>query len=150
MNTTPNPSLSSLKPCSTKGSSQVERGIRLKYRTEKLILIVHARVTHARATRKRISTKLQNPRLNRISFHTFRHWKATQEYHKTKNILYVMELLGHRDIKTTMFYTHLVDFHDDQYHVAIARTLEEDKNLLAEGWEFVTERDTIKIYRKPK
>jgi integrase len=103
-----------------------------------------------RRYRKRIALKLQNPRLNRISFHTFRHWKATQEYHKTKNILYVMELLGHRDIKTTMIYTHLVGFHDDQYHVAIARTLEEDKNLLAEGWEFITERDAIKIYRKPK
>ena len=103
-----------------------------------------------RRYRKRIAQKLQNPRLNRISFHTFRHWKATMEYRKTKNILYVMELLGHRDIKTTLIYTHLVDFHDDQYHVAIAKSLEQDKELLAEGWDFVTERDAVKIYRKPK
>jgi hypothetical protein len=29
----------------------------------------------------------------------FRHWKATMEYHKTKDILHVMRLLGHKNIK---------------------------------------------------
>ena len=33
-------------------------------------------------TRKRLANKLQNPRLDRIHFHTFRHWKATMEYQK--------------------------------------------------------------------
>lgn len=40
--------------------------------------------------RKTIAVKLQNPRLLRITFHTFRHWKATMEYHKTKDILHIM------------------------------------------------------------
>jgi integrase len=43
---------------------------------------------HIRASfcnmRKAISQRLQNPRLMRISFHTFRHWKATSLYHQTK------------------------------------------------------------------
>ena len=56
---------------------------------------------------------MQNPRFNRISFHTFRHWKATTEYHKTKDILHVKELLGHKSIKNTLIYTHLVDFEED-------------------------------------
>lgn len=59
--------------------------------------------------RKRIAKKLQNPRLLRITFHTFRHWKATMEYHKTKDILHVMQLLGHRNIKNTLIYTQLVN-----------------------------------------
>lgn len=51
--------------------------------------------------RKRIAEKLRNPRIKLISLRTFRHWKATIEYHKTKDILYVKELLGHRNIKNT-------------------------------------------------
>jgi len=50
------------------------------------------------ASRKRAAKKLGNPRLMRITFHTFRHCKATMEYHKTKNLLYVKEFLGHRKV----------------------------------------------------
>ena len=42
-----------------------------------------------RRQRKRIAHKTGNPRLLRITFHTLRHWKATVEYAKTKDILYV-------------------------------------------------------------
>ena len=55
-------------------------------------------------TRKCLAHKLQNPRLLRITFHTFRHWKATMEYHKTKDILYVKNLLGHKKIENTEIY----------------------------------------------
>jgi hypothetical protein len=44
--------------------------------------------------RKRIALKLRNPRLLKISFVTLRHWKATMEYAKTKDVLHVMRLLG--------------------------------------------------------
>ncbi|MBS7649374.1 tyrosine-type recombinase/integrase, partial [Candidatus Bathyarchaeota archaeon] len=101
-----------------------------------------------RRYRNRMAQKLQNPRLNRITFHTFRHWKATMEYHRTKDILHVMETLGHRDIKTTLIYTQLVSFEGDEYYVKTSRTLEEDKELLEAGFEYVTERDGVKIYRK--
>jgi integrase len=55
--------------------------------------------------RKRTATKLANPRINQITFHTFRHWKATMEYHKTKDILHVIRILGHKNIKNTLIYT---------------------------------------------
>jgi integrase len=42
--------------------------------------------------------RLQNPRIARIGFKTLRHFKASMEYHKTKDILYVMCILGHKDI----------------------------------------------------
>jgi len=60
--------------------------------------------------RKRISQKLHNPRILKISFQTMRHWKATTEYHKTKNILHVKEMLWHRRISSTLIYTHLINF----------------------------------------
>ncbi|MEM3629154.1 MAG: tyrosine-type recombinase/integrase [Candidatus Bathyarchaeia archaeon] len=50
--------------------------------------------------RKRIAFRLGNPRLLRISFHTLRHWKATMEYHRTKDILHVMQMLGQETSKT--------------------------------------------------
>lgn len=52
--------------------------------------------------RNSISEKLQNPRIRRIHFHTLRHWKATMEYHKTKDILHFMKILGHRNIQTRL------------------------------------------------
>ena len=55
-------------------------------------------------SRKKLSSKLQNPRLKRISFHTFRHWKATTLYHETKDPLYVKEFLGHKKLDTTLLY----------------------------------------------
>jgi integrase len=54
--------------------------------------------------RKRLAAKLQNPRLLRMSFHTLRYWKATMEYHRTKAILYVKRLLGHREVRNTEIY----------------------------------------------
>ena len=46
--------------------------------------------------RWRTAQKLQNPRMERITFKTLRHFKATMEYHRTKDILHVMQLLGHK------------------------------------------------------
>jgi integrase len=103
-----------------------------------------------RKYRNRMAWKLQNPRLKQISFHTFRHWKATMEYHKTKDILYVMELLGHRDIKTTLIYTQLIQFESDEYHSAVAKTVEEARSLIEAGFEYICDMDGIKLFRKRK
>jgi len=102
--------------------------------------------------RRYIAQKLANPRLNKITFHTFRHWGATMLYHKTKDILYVKQQLGHKCIENTMVYTQLVNFESDDYHVAHAKTLAEEDKLIEAGFEFVRydEREQIAIYRKRK
>jgi len=100
--------------------------------------------------RNKIAYKVENPRLKRITFHTLRHWFGTMEYHKTKNILHVQERLGHRSITSTLIYTHLVNFEGDEYHTATSKSLKEDEELLKAGFEYVTERDEVKIYRKRK
>ncbi len=41
------------------------------------------------------------------SFLSFRHWKATREYHKTRDLIHVQEVFGHADIKSTMAYINL-------------------------------------------
>jgi len=101
--------------------------------------------------RKRMASKLQNPRLTKITFHTFRHWKATMEYHKTKDILHVMQLLGHRDINTTLLYTQLVSFESDDYHSAVAKTTEKAEQLVEAGFEYVcTTPQDVMLFRKRK
>lgn len=101
--------------------------------------------------RKRMSFKLKNPRLLRITFHTFRHWKATIEYHRTKDILYVMETLGHKNIKNTLIYTQLVNFESDEWHSATAKTTEEAQKLIDAGFEYVcTTPEETMLFRKRK
>jgi len=100
--------------------------------------------------RKRIANKLKNPRIERITFHTLRHFFGTMEYHKTKDILHVQERLGHRSITSTLIYTHLLNFEGDDYHVRTAKSLKEDEESLKVGFEYVTDRDEVKIYRKRK
>jgi len=104
--------------------------------------------------RKRLAHKLDNPRLLEISFHTFRHWKATMEYHKTKDILHVKQLLGHRKIDSIMIYINLesVLFYtqNNEFHVKTAETQAEIEGLLEVGFEYVTEMEDYKLFRKRK
>lgn len=102
--------------------------------------------------RKRITQTLQNPRLKQIHFHTLRHWKATMEFHRTKNILYVKQILGHKKLENTELYTHLINFESDEWHVAHASDIDEESKLLEAGYEYVrySAKDSIAIYRKRK
>ena len=100
--------------------------------------------------RKRLAKKLQNPKLNQITFHTFRHWKATMKYHRTKDILHVKQLLGHRNIQSTLIYTQLVSFEGDEYHVKVAKTVNEACELAKAGFDYFTTMDDAQIFRKRK
>jgi len=100
--------------------------------------------------RNQLADKLQNPRLKQIHFHTFRHWKATVEYQKTRNILHVKYLLGHKRLENTEIYTHLIEFENDEYNVATAKNVEEAKQLIESGFEYVTDMEGIKLFRKRK
>jgi len=57
--------------------------------------------------RRRTANKLKNPRIAEINYHSLRHWNATDLYHKTKDIVFVMKHLGHRDIRNTLIYIDL-------------------------------------------
>jgi integrase len=100
--------------------------------------------------RRQLAKRLQNPRLDGITFRTFRHFKATMEYHRTKDILHVMQLLGHRSIKNTLVYTHLVDFGGDEFVCKAAKNVEEAKVLVETGFDYVTDIDCMKLFRKRK
>ncbi len=102
--------------------------------------------------RKTAARKLINPRLLEISFHTMRHWKATMEYHKTRDILHVKEVLGHKCIENTMIYIDmekaLFREGNEDFIVKAAANLDEACKLLEVGFEYVCEMDGKKLFRK--
>lgn len=101
--------------------------------------------------RRQIAAKLCNPRLLQISFHTFRHWKATMEYAKTKDILHVMKMLGHKNIHNTLVYTQLVDFKHEEYVCKAVKDSDEASMLVETGFEYVcTTPDGVMLFRKRK
>ena len=44
----------------------------------------------------------------------------------------------------------MVHFKDDEFDVATATTVEEAKELLAVGFDYIAEKDGIMLLRKPK
>lgn len=100
--------------------------------------------------RNRLAKRLHEPELRRFRLYDLRHYFATMLYHNTKDILYVKEQLGHRRLENTLIYTHLIDFKDEEYVVRVAKTVKEACQLLEAGFEYVTDMDNVKLFRKRK
>ena len=61
-----------------------------------------------------------------------------------------MKMLGHKSIQNTLLYTQLVNFENDDYYSATAKTVEEAQKLVEAGFEFVCNIEEIKLFRKRK
>ncbi len=72
------------------------------------------------------------------------------EYHKTRDILHVKVVLGHKSLNRTMLYTQLISFKDDDFTVAVAYSEEETCKLVESGFEFVCDYGGNKVFRKRK
>jgi integrase len=105
-------------------------------------------------TRRRFAQELQNPRLQRISFYTFRHWKATMLYHETHDIVLVKEFLGHKTLDVTLLCIQiektLFRNEAENFIVKAAKETEEIQVLLEVGFEFVCQKDGLLFFRKRK
>jgi integrase len=100
--------------------------------------------------RNKLVEKLNDTTIKTIRLYDLRHFFATKLYHQTKDILYVKQQLGHRKLDTTLIYTQLIHFHDDEYTTAVADTINKARELLENGFEYVTDMDNLKIFRKRK
>lgn len=72
------------------------------------------------------------------------------DYHKTRDILHIMQLLGHKGIRNTLMYTQLVDFIEDEYIARVAHSEKEACLLIEAGFEFVCDYSANRIFRKRK
>lgn len=53
-------------------------------------------------------------------------------------------------LQSTLIYTHLVKFEDDKFTCRVARTLKEAESLIEAGFDYVTDMDGVKLFRKRK
>ncbi len=76
------------------------------------------------------------------------------EYHKTYDPDYVRRKLGHRSVLSTQIYINMEQLlfseNADEYHVKAASNLEEAMQLIEVGFEYITEVEGKKLFRKRK
>jgi len=104
-----------------------------------------------RQIRNGLAAKMNDPAFKRIRLNDLRHYFGTMIYAKTKDILYVKDQMGHSKIETTMIYTKLVAFpQEEEFICKAANTLQEASELIEAGFDYVTDVDTCKLFRKRK
>jgi hypothetical protein len=72
-------------------------------------------------------------------------------YGKTRDILYVKTLLGHKPINNTrkyIQYSNMLETKSDEWTCKVARTIEEASKLVESSFEYVTEMDGVKLLKK--
>jgi integrase len=102
-----------------------------------------------RHLRKRLAEKLQDPTLKNIRLYDFRHYFCTKKLQDLPTYN-VMRLMGHKKLETTQKYMHLLNLNDEEYICQGATTKKEAMQLIEAGFEYITEIDGTKLFRKRK
>jgi integrase/recombinase XerD len=105
-----------------------------------------------RNARHKLADNLNQPELRKIPMRNLRHYFATHTYDQTKDILLVKQLLGHKKLETTMFYTTLITFdQDDEYTCKATKDDKESTDLIEHGFQYVTTTPNgLMLFRKRK
>lgn len=102
-------------------------------------------------SRNRTAKKLGKPILKTIRLYDFRHYFATMLYARTRDILYVKQQMGHKRIEQTMRYTQYIQFETEENYICKTATdPKQISELIEHGFEYVTEQDGLKFFRKRK
>jgi hypothetical protein len=62
----------------------------------------------------------------------------------------LLNVLGHKNIKNTLVYTPLVNLEGDEYVSKVAWNLEEACKLVDAGFDYVTDVEGARLFRKRK
>jgi hypothetical protein len=71
-------------------------------------------------------------------------------YYTNGNVLIVKKLLGHKRVENTMKYIGMIHFNNDEFEITATTTVEEDKQAMIAGFQYVTERCGVKLWQRPK
>jgi hypothetical protein len=105
--------------------------------------------------REKAYKKLHNAELRKIELRNLRNYTGERFYKSLpiRDPIVLMRHLRHKKLETTMHYIRAIvlDYEeDDQWISRTSTTIEEDAKLVESGFQYVTERDGTKLYRKRK
>jgi integrase len=102
--------------------------------------------------RKQAAQIHNDPDLNKIPMKNLRNYSGAQYYLRyDKDAIGTMRHLRHKKLETTMHYLRAIVLDQEPEYVSrTAKTIQEDQELINAGYQYVTERDGIKLYRKRK
>jgi integrase len=104
-----------------------------------------------RTTRNLLAKKMNDPSIKLIRLYDIRHYYATMDYHKFQDIKRTQYLMGHKHSNTTDIYTHLLENGEEaEYTCKTASTIKEATQLIEQGFQYITEMEGIKIFKKRK
>jgi integrase len=102
-------------------------------------------------TRRRATQKLCNPALRKIPLKNLRNYSGAQLYYKTQDPIAVMRHLRHKRLETTMHYIRGITTNgEEEYTCKTAANVKEATDLIEHGFQYVTEIDGLKLFRKRK
>ena len=77
------------------------------------------------------------------------------KYHRNKDILHIKRLLGYKQIQNNMVYINLENFvfndkRNDGFTVSVVKNVIEACKLIESSFDYVTDMDGQKLFRKRK
>lgn len=101
--------------------------------------------------RNRIADKYAMPELKQICLYDFRRFKASDVYHRTKSVLRVKEILGHKDstLRSTLKYISLFDEDTSTWEPIVCETEEEIKQCIRDDCILVCQANGKTFFKKP-
>jgi integrase len=103
-----------------------------------------------RAMRNKLAKDLKDPSIHTIRLYDFRHYFCSKQLNDTKDPYFVMVQMGHKKLETTQKYMHLMNLNDDEWTCKTASTVEQVTQLVEAGFQYVTDMDGLKIFKKRK
>ena len=104
-----------------------------------------------RRVRNRLANNLKQPELKKIPMKNLRNYSGAKLYYSLQDPIAVMRHLRHKKLETTMHYLRGITIGgEEEYTCKTATNVTEATQLIENGFQYVTEMDSIKIFRKRK
>jgi hypothetical protein len=105
--------------------------------------------------RAKAAAKLNKPQLLNIALRNLRNYSGERFYKNlpTRDPILLMQHFRHKKLERTMHYIRAIvlDYEEDEQFISrISTTIQEDAKLIENGFQYVTERDGKKLFRKRK
>jgi len=104
-----------------------------------------------RRTRNKLAHNLKQPQLKKIPMKNLRNYSGAKLYNTLKDPIAVMRHLRHKKLETTMHYIRGITIGgDEEYTCKTASNIKDASQLIENGFQYITEIDGYKLFKKRK